>query len=573
MFKFPSLVLLFSSLAIPTILASSVDFSQIPLLNPSHTTEPRTDKYDASLQDAERNADRIFNTISSAMRQFGSSYHHNGMSLIPATVPAGLNFYHGTNSAERVVGLEWLAFEIEHAEIFAGGPGPPKDGGQGRDPGEPPKFAPPSQFDLLELQLARKFEDPEHPGQPRRPPRGRTGSGYLHIYRTNRPLNLLYIDGMGAAKAFLGTLDTQDILLLNRSVDSNPLGDMRRGRDLCALPSQWDIPIDGFIRMETGFEIIHCDFSTEGGLDFIEARKRPENSAAGEQHNDMERFEYFRAISERYHGIGAHRVIPHFSDMICSYFYPVNLTNPDVSRPGLPRLLLNNAEQIERMRHDLRKVWSKSRSGKGITGKASIDWQGIVDMTTTRYAARLQYIASAPGFTSILSVTNVLLNAHISYDASPSSSKATQIDKRQSIEKCTQNYITQSSSLPEEFWTQQDHLLHKAITTVSRRICETLFDVRDGLIDDHGDLDVDVKSEVAVRKVKALMEELDWAVWKECGKCELDEVCFISMWPFGGFEDHYHPQCKNSTTLSRGRASVGDDYWGDGGGPKVVSFD
>ena len=33
--------------------------------------------------------------------------------------------------------------------------------------------------------------------------------GYLHVYQTNRPLKLLYIDGMSAAKGDLGPMDTQ----------------------------------------------------------------------------------------------------------------------------------------------------------------------------------------------------------------------------------------------------------------------------------------------------------------------------------------------------------------------------
>lgn len=579
MSKVSYLVLLFSSLAISTILPSSIDFSQIPILQLSHDTETRTDQYNTSVQSAERNAIHIFNTISSAVRQFGSSYHHNGMSLIPTTVPEGINLYHGTHSAERVVGTEWLAFEIEHAEIFARSFRPPRDGDKGRHagaPGEPPKTHPPSQLGLLGLQLARKFEDSEAPrGPPRGPPGGRMGPGYLHVYRTNRPLNLIYIDGMSGAKAPIGTLDTQDILLLNYSVESNPMGDMHRARDLCALPSQWKIPIDGFIRMEAGFEIIHCDFSIEGGLDFLESRRRPENSAGDEDngvgnhpegYDDMVYFEYMRAVSERYHGIDAHRIVPHFSDMICSYFYPLNLTNPDLTRPDLPRLPFGNGEQMDRMRQDLKKVLSRLDS-KGMTKKARIDWQGIVDMITTRYASRLQYIVSAPGYTSILSVTNHLVNTHVSYGASSPSSSSTypQFDKKASIEKCSQSYITPSSSVPEESWTCQDHLLLTAITTVSRRICETLFDVRDDLIDSEGDVDLDVKAEVAVRKVKSLCEELDWAVWRECGRCGWDEVCFISMWPYGGVKDHYNPQCKNVTAIGgRWWGPVDDDYWGSG---------
>lgn len=65
------------------------------------------------------NANHIFNAIHSSMRQWGSSLNHNGMSFFLATVPAGTPLYHGTSSEDFVKGIEWLAFEAEHASIFA----------------------------------------------------------------------------------------------------------------------------------------------------------------------------------------------------------------------------------------------------------------------------------------------------------------------------------------------------------------------------------------------------------------------------------------------------------------------
>lgn len=44
--------------------------------------------------------------------------------------------------------------------------------------------------------------------------------GYFHTYHTNRDLNLLYIDGMGAAKSKLGTLDSQDLVLRENKTGS-----------------------------------------------------------------------------------------------------------------------------------------------------------------------------------------------------------------------------------------------------------------------------------------------------------------------------------------------------------------
>lgn len=244
------LIVLFASLTCSTILPSQIDFSQIPLLKNENYHQ-----YGSSVKSAKENSVHIFNAVHSAMRQWGSSYHHNGMSIIPAIVPAGINFYHGGGDSERIIGMEWLAFEVEHAEVFARSRGPPRDGDKGPDgnPRGPPRGAPgnhPSQLELIEYQSLDALEDPSPPRRPI------MNAGYFHTYRTNRLLNLLYLDGMAAAKCSIGTLDTQDILLLNRNARTEPIWrDGQRGLDLCALGKLWKMPIDGFIRMEAGFEV------------------------------------------------------------------------------------------------------------------------------------------------------------------------------------------------------------------------------------------------------------------------------------------------------------------------------
>lgn len=47
------------------------------------------------VESAHDNAFAIFNSIHSAMRQWGSSVHHNGLSFYLSTAPEGSTFYHG----------------------------------------------------------------------------------------------------------------------------------------------------------------------------------------------------------------------------------------------------------------------------------------------------------------------------------------------------------------------------------------------------------------------------------------------------------------------------------------------
>jgi len=62
--------------------------------------------------------------------------------------------------------------------------------------------------------------------------------------------------------------------------------------------------------------------------------------------------------------------------------------------------------------------------------------------------------------------------------------------------------------------------------------------------------------EEAKSKVRELMKWLDWSRWKECGRCDWDEVCFVAIWPWGTQEDHDHPSCRK---VNKWWPSV--DYW------------
>ncbi|TKA33610.1 hypothetical protein B0A50_00446 [Salinomyces thailandicus] len=213
-----------------------------------------------------QNANHIFNAIHSSMRQWGSSLNHNGMSVFLATVPQDVELYHGTDSETRINGTEWLAFEPEHAMIFARGRhGPPPDrDGERYPPGShpqshdshggpqsdhehedrypPPPSPPPGPPDQSEGQRfqhppppphhfgheedeRRNEWEPEHLGDAlaeQRPifqsrAEGEEPHGYLHTYRTKHPLRLLYVDGQSAAKSEKGTLDVQDMVLLHQN--------------------------------------------------------------------------------------------------------------------------------------------------------------------------------------------------------------------------------------------------------------------------------------------------------------------------------------------------------------------
>ncbi len=212
--------------------------------------------------------------------------------------------------------------------------------------------------------------------------------GYLHVYRATRPLHLLYIDGMGAGKTNMGTLDTQD-LVLRRLNASRPMDERQRAADLCRIAGSWGL--DGVIRMEAGFEIIKCDFSV--GLELVTARRRPGSGDSGNVNGGgVLLLEYMRAVSQRYSGIGRDRARIDWGSMVSAWWYPVDLTNPNESgeAAGLPRLVNVSDEELDAMKARIReKIAARLAGGQRRPG-TQIDWQGVVDMIVARYADRIK---------------------------------------------------------------------------------------------------------------------------------------------------------------------------------------
>lgn len=499
---------------------------------------------------ARHNALALFNSVHSAMRQWGSSVHHNGMSFYLAHAPQGAVFYHGDFTSTRPSSFEWLAFEVEHAANFA-------RSWEGR----------PQQSDHLPRPTAEapRLVDQSHPrtlpsnaplpGNP--PDRDTPVRGYFHTYRAVRPLNLLYIDGQGAAKCPLGTMDSQDLVLLgwNHTADT-PMGhilaEFPRARAFCALAADWalteGVKIDGFIRMEAGFEIIYCDFSPTGGLDLISVQASPFSNESHLDHSSgfslqsPRKFEWLRAAAARFQGHPTGRLDVDWSSMVSAFAYPVNLSNPDVTRQDLPRLVNATAGGRSSIRARLKQVVIE-RMGSQAGKKSPIQWQGIVDSIVTRYSRRLEFIANQElTANDFLSVISTLLDPFIDYlDHSPTA-------ERSAASRCTRHHLPFLSQNARK-WTPEDHAISAATETVSETICASLFTARRLLINGAA---TGAVVEQARDIARELVDNLRWSTWRECGSCPTDEICLIPMFPVGTVDDYFHPTCKNMSQIDTG---------------------
>ena len=519
----------------PTILFSIISFAIVlPVLSAGSVQEIRP----SNTLPVYKNANHIFNAIHSSMRQWGSSLNHNGMSFFPAYLPAGTELYHGTGTADVVKGMEWLAFEPEHALNFAVKfVDPPTN--KSEDQYYPSiKWTLGSDLNRILLQWGfeigqndfyQKLHDdsvqrPLHSGGGRPPPRRLPDfqPGWLHTYVMKRDLRLVYLDGMSAAKSDKGTLDSQNFILDHWG--DEPWQDYSRARRMCKTAAQeWKGRIDGFVRMEHGFELILCDFESSAELIGVERANRT-LTVNNDEEGVMGIFSFMKAITARYHGIGMNRILLDYSRMITAFAYDIDLF-PDQTK--LPRL--KNVSEEDRAKISASLSKSIMHNDHGSSPKWT-DWQAVADMIVARYSDALHELAYGHFYRSQrhldLEIT-LLMRPFIDYDRRNTSLE---------IHRCASHFVPLNHTAS---------IASAAVTAISDRICSTFFAAAAELSFD------DVR-----RRFQDLVEYLEWTSWKECRGCGYDELCFTAIWPFGNEEDHRRPSCKNGTGMA-GRW----DYW------------
>ncbi|MCJ1400029.1 hypothetical protein MMC11_003232 [Xylographa trunciseda] len=460
------------------------------------------------------NANYIFNAIHSSMRQWGSSLNHNGMSFFPAYMPAGTELYHGTGTPDRVDVMEWLAFEPEHALNFAW-----------KIPDElvtddieihdsqsikwlldsdwtrsliqqTSETGPDDSYQRLYDSLQRPIPQSGQPSPsgkpspPKQPPN--LEPGWLHTYVIKHDLRLLYIDGQSAAKSTKGTLDSQDFIF--GIGGHNPIWfDRWRALHMCKIAKEkWDGSIDGFIRMEHGFELILCDFVTNADLVRVE-RVNSKFATDGA----MSLFWFLKAITARYHGIGTNRVLLDYSRLVTAFAYDIELFSDSTK---LPRL--NNVERQHRemILTDLSKSVIQNNHQPF---PQRINWQAVADMIVARYSDVLHELAYSDFYKSKWRTefaVDLLLRPFIDYDHRDTSFE---------IQRCASHFMP-SNYTPS--------IASAAVYSISNRICATLSAAAEQQsLDD------------ARRSFQGLVEYLEWTSWKECRGCRYDELCFTAI--------------------------------------------
>lgn len=509
------------------------------------------------------NANYIYNSVHHAMRQWGSSLDHNGMSVFLATVPASTEFYHGTSSPRAINGTQWLAFEPEHALNFArcgrgrpGKGGPPPPGGHlpggerppadrsGLRDQQTPLVDPLTDLGLDETSWKREGSGPRdyyathhaHPKVDEEP-----CAGYLHTYRTLRELRLVYVDGQSAAKSDKGTLDVQDLILRTPGSHEQPPdqepgrgpggppGDSLRALELCnSVGNEWEGQIDGIVRMEAGFEVILCSF--EDNLDVVSIKQQKTRQGGGPGSRDGgDQLSYYQAVAARFDGIGGNRVSVDYDSLVSVYAYA---NGTYWNGAGLPRVV-NDSAITESIREDVRTMLTGTTS---TTTPEVVDWQAVTDMIVGRYASRIASLAD--GNISSLHVLQAgldrALRPFIDYGDRSTSSE---------VARCAEQFLSPAA-------VSCNNTAAIAVKATHRHICQSLSDAAAAQTLDEG-----------LSLIMGLKDWLGWTVWKRCVGCHVDEVCMIPIWPWGHKQDREQPRCSNMTEDQHG------DYWGGSRGP------
>lgn len=455
------------------------------------------------IQDRSQNPFQIFNTVNSALRIWDSALHHNGLSCFKAVIPQDIRLYHGSNSDRPVKGLTWLAFDIQHALIFTKTP-------------TTESFATFSQSSNSSIQTGlNRPEDMSHSAE----------YGWQHEYATTRPLTAVYFDGLSSDKTTMGTLDMQEILL-NRPLDAAPISDSTRARKLCALLREWNIDVDGIVRMEHGIEVILCEAEETLTAIHISNRRIPHSWSSTKSMfaNAGSLTEYFRTAFARDHNFGPTKSKIDFATMVTAVGYTQSGSTSLPSR--IYDLPPNTIQQIRAQVRNM--VRSRTVASDWYLHH---DWQTTTDLFIFHYSDILQRLVNFQAAEAFIEEIQSTLSSFIQ-----DSHRGPVVN----ITTCASQYFpVHQHSLP---------VAAEAIMSVSTAICETLAHTRE-----LGDGDLAASQGI----LHDLISRLDWNTWEKCdGKCARGEFCWTPVWPLGSAAERERPTCQSEVAVE-----FKDRYW------------
>lgn len=476
----------------------------------------------------------VFTSLHGLLRQIPNTFSPNGFSIVPATIPAYTNLYHARKDSGDIPKIEWVAFDAEMSYGIMGG-------------------------------------------------RGR--ETWLHTYVTTRDVKVLVLDGMSAALGRDGSLDSQKVFLYGEVKNDTrwgepggPLGDeYQRAKDLCAwAASLGGGEIEGFVRMNTGFEAVWCDFETSPSWELVsklnvtapahdEAKTHDEGPpgyrppgfgtyppSGSMPWSNMAGWEWIRSATWHYSLSPESRLIPD----LCSFFtfyspsfasFPNSLTTRKNDTHRLTGVSKSDAEAFRYL------IGQKLLTNQPCSG---LDWRRVAQDIMDRYGGRIKEMELTLSSNATTNTTQKIKKAG---DLAFSGVMPFVEDSKRggADDRCIRAYTV---LIPESVLSTQELLLRDSVEAVLGKICGVFLDVYFEYLTRPGEEAV-VKWR---RQTAELVAWLDWSMWRKCERgCRWDEVCAISLWPILGFFDGIEwdqPRCVNSSAIERLRWPKGPRY-------------
>lgn len=462
----------------------------------------------------------IFNALHNQLRHVGNAMAPNGMSFVPGFVPPGTVLYHGMNSKELPHGLDWFAFDPEYSFTMC-------------------------------CNIGHTF-----------------GSPHMATAQVVEPLKIFYIDGASASLSKdLGTMDSQ-CFLLDDPVDTwNDYDEFARGARLCRLFEENGVQLDGFVRMNTGFELLMCNMSNPK-VEYVMNMAVPVGDKDNTKRSSLEdgqtfftkdrygnvlvrpgrKFNYFdydwvKSMEHTHEGEGEEKVELDYRGFVTVYGMEGSRDIDFPKNVSQHRLLTGSEELRQELRTQL---WEADKYTKTYD-PYRINWRAITDALVYKMAPILGQIQD--GFKELEAGTKTHedVSAHLNgitsmlrlrFVGDEELGNSTRHDIEAQVERCGNTY---SANFHKYDLTPFEEKIHLAITMVSTAVCSVVLETADwanqvnsSSTESTTDTPLTLHSQVT-----SLLESLNWSYFVSCRhRCKDNEVCYLPSWPHGGREPH-----------------------------------
>ena len=592
------------------------------------------------------NATFLFNSINSFLKQKGADVFPVGVSFVPATIPKNTMVYHyGTGIPDS---FEWLAMDVEFSLNFGSRSqlakrgtalvnsniqsratsDNPEDGGDFPSPPDGEEDAPPplAKKDTLTEEAIDYCAAPpsgnndRHNGPPGMNGPGKNGEPHtLMSFQLKHDLTkLLLLDGASASKSeSTGEMDTQ-IVLYNQirkqypELPQEPAMHMQE-RDYADMICKWGekYGLEGYIRVELGFEVILCDFKKHLDLvsnvsmndvgDFFDLPAPVNISAAtgwpinctdgtlkldelsSEQkeileledlrYNQLSTFESINSweqvrVAGFSHDTGENRV-----DI--DYRYLVTAINEtELSKDNYAwRIIKEDSDDLEVKLFN--KVDKIVKNKKNFNAEKSTNWQEKTEQIEFKFTPFIKNIQAALNDDELSIGEKAIKVTHFTYPIVKRylTGKGTDTTYANVTQEAVWEYTYPTSKLS----TESDKLIFSSLTKVMEEVVAMIINVHkislpignDYLKTGNKQTSLDTSEfEKLASQVNELVDNLNWITFGyDCSKkCGLNELCFTPSWG---------PSPVGWVPLKQGesRGGPGGGHFGNNNGELPIGFE